>query len=395
MDIYQSAEDLQVEDIYDTFTICPMSEEEEMYEDIDALRAAINVSSPPVAPPPVPAGLPPSKPPSRPLPEAPSIYNKYTPGFSGPNAKPPSADIYDTATDTSTSGAQGVKQTTPGYPGPRTAPPTTPAPQPPPPSKPPSGVTANRQWPPPASNPAPSSLKEVEPPSAAPPTTTKQSSLPKWPPSAAKPEPPKPKAVDRPDDINKRRTNKPQPAADGKFYCGVCRAEIAGHQGIVTYQENIWHTFCFKCFECKKPLRGVQFVRRENEVHCYDCFLSKYAPRCNICNQNITGNDGMKLQDKAYHRKCFTCSSCNGQLVGKKFTMQQQKPFCYDCYLKMFSKRCSKCNEYITGAYVDLGEVAYHEDCFKCSICKGMFTDGMMYKNSEGEFACSTCASVL
>ena len=233
MDIYQSAEDLQVEDIYDTFTICPMSEEEEMYEDIDAPRAAINVSSPPVAPPPVPAGLPPSKPPSRLLPEAPSIYNKYTPGFSGPNAKTTSADIYDTATDTSTSGAQGVKQTTPGYPGPRTAPATTPAPQPPPPSKPPSGVTANRQWPPPASNPAPTSLKEVEPPSAAPPTTTKQSSLPKWPPSTAKPEPPKPKAVDRPDDINKRRTNKPQPAADGKFYCGVCRAEIAGHQGTV------------------------------------------------------------------------------------------------------------------------------------------------------------------
>ena len=96
----------------------------------------------------------------------------------GPNAKQPSADIYDTATDTSTSGTQGVKTTTPGYPGPRTAPPTT-APQPPPPSKPPSGVTANRHWPPPASNPAPPSLKEVEPLSAAPPNTTKQSSLPK------------------------------------------------------------------------------------------------------------------------------------------------------------------------------------------------------------------------
>ena len=384
-DIYQSAEDFKVEDIYDTFTICPMSEEEEMYEDIDALRAAINIPSTPVAPPPVPAGLPPSKPPpmsSRPLPEAPSIYNKYTPGFPGPNAKPPeppAADIYDTASDTS-SAVKTVETVR----------------QPPPVSRPPCGVPVNR--PPPVSKPAqpPLVLKDVEPPSAAaPPTTTKQSSLPKWPPSAAKPEPPKPKVVDRPDDVNKRRTNKPQPAADGKFYCGVCRGEIVSHQGIVTYQDKIWHTFCFKCFECKKPLRGVQFVHRENEVHCYECFLRKYAPRCNICNQNITGNDGMKLQNKAYHRKCFTCSSCNGELVGKKFAMQQQKPFCYDCYLKKFSKRCSKCNEYITGAYVDLGEVAYHEDCFKCSICKGMFTDGMMYKNSEGEFACSTCAGVL
>ena len=326
-DIYQSAEDLQVEDIYDTFTICPMTEEEEMYEDIDALRATL-MSSPPVAPPPLPASQPPRKPPSglnKPLPEAPSVYNKYTPG----------------------------------YPGPKT------------------GST----WKPP-------------PPSEPPPTTIGQPPPPKWPPSAAK-EPPKPKAVDKPEDINKRRSNKPQPTADGKFYCGVCREEIVGHQGIVTYQDKIWHTFCFKCFECKKPLRGVQFVHRENEVHCYECFLRKYAPRCSICNQNITGNDGMKLQDKAYHRKCFTCSACSAELVGKKFTMQEKKPFCYDCYLKIHSKKCSKCNEYITGAYVDLGEVAYHEDCFKCSICKGMFTDGMMYKNSEGEFACSTCASTL
>lgn len=322
-DIYQAAEDLKVEDIYDTFTICPMTEEEEMYEDIDALRATLNVSSTPVAPPPLPKSQPPSKPPSapsRPLPEAPSpVYNKYTPGYPGPK---------------------------PAASGPSAAPPQ------------------KSTWKPPP---------------------------PKWPPSAAKPTA---KAEDKPEDVNKRRSNKPQPSADGKFYCGVCREEIVGHQGIVTYQDKIWHTYCFKCFQCKKPLRGVQFVHRENEVHCYECFLSKYAPRCNICNQNIVGNDGMKLQNKAYHRKCFTCSACSTELVGKKFTMAEKKPFCYDCYLKLHSKKCGICNEYITGAYVDLGEVAYHEECFRCSICKGMFTDGMMYKNSEGEFACSTCVGV-
>ena len=383
-DIYQAAEDLKVEDIYDTFTICPMTEEEEMYEDIDALRAAINAPSTPVAPPPIPTNQPPSKPPSgpsRPLPQAPSAYNKYTPGFPGPKTTTPGYPGPSTSSTTNTTASSvGFKTTTPGYPGPSAAPPTT---------------TTARQSP--AAPPNTSSWKP--PPPSDPPSSTIASSqrgLPKWPPSAAKnPDPPKPKAVDRPENINNRKSNKPQPATDGKFYCGVCREEIVVHQGIVTHQDNIWHSFCFKCFVCKKPLRGVQFVHREREVHCYECFLRNYAPRCNICNQNITGNDGMKLQGKAYHRKCFTCSACGGELAGKKFTMEERKPFCYDCYLKLYSKRCGMCNEYITGAYVDLGEVAYHEDCFKCSICKGMFTDGMMYKNSEGEFACSTCASVL
>ena len=324
-----------------------------MYEDIEALRAVLNVPSSPVAaPPPVPTSLPPSKPSSttsKPLPKAPSGYTSDFPA--PPKTTTPAAGYprpaVTSAISTTARTSPGVKTTTPGYPGPRAAPPTT--------------------------------------------TTARQPPAPKWPPSASTPS----KAVDRPDEMNKRRTSKPQPSADGRFYCGVCREEIVGHQGIVTYQDNIWHTFCFKCFECKKPLRGVQFVRRENEVHCYECFKRKFTPRCSICNENIVGNDGMKLQDKVYHRKCFTCSVCNGELVGKKFTMQQKKPFCYDCYLKLYSKRCSKCNEYITGAYIDLGEVVYHEDCFKCSICKGMFTDGMMYKNSEGEFACSTCASAL
>ena len=350
-----------------------------MYEDIEALREALRMpGTASAAPPPLPASLPPSKPPmgNRSLPEAPSIYNKYTPGFPGPKAtKSDVIDIYDSGS----MATPGSNTATPKPPPPNTA-----TPKPPPPSTaPPTSTTAN--------------ANKTSLPKWPPSSNTNKNSLPKWPPScnAPAPQPPKPKAVDNPDDVSERRSNKPQPAADGKFYCGVCREEIVGHQGIVTYQDNIWHTYCFKCFECKRPLRGVQFVRREKEVHCYDCFLRKYAPRCSVCNKNITENDGMKLQDKAYHRKCFTCSACNGELVGKKFTLQDKKPFCYDCYLKFYSKKCSKCNEYITGAYVDLGEIAYHEDCFKCSICKGMFTDGMMYKNSEGEFACSTCASVL
>ena len=42
-----------------------------------------------------------------------------------------------------------------------------------------------------------------------------------------------------------------------------------------------------------------------------------------------------------------------------------------------------------------ISEFAFHKYCFKCSICKGMFSDGMMYKNSERENACSIRVSVL
>jgi len=401
-DIYQATEDLQVEDIYDTFEICPMTEEEEMYEDIEALRAAIN--APTSAPPPLPSTLPPSgKPPARPLPDQPSVYNKCTPGYPGPKTTTPGYSGPGSTSSYSTAGAPppGQKTATPGYPGPRPTPSTAtsyPKPpstggsrsptSPPPPTGPPppntGGYGAKPSWPPAAGGRAPGYSRP--PQNTGPPQASKNAYGTGAPPA---------KAPDNPDQMTApRKSNKPQPKADGKFYCGVCQEEIVGHQGIVTYQDNIWHTYCFKCFGCSRPLRGVKFVRREHEVHCFDCYQKKFAPRCTICQGNVGGDEGMKLQDKVYHRKCFLCAGCNGDLVGKKFAMQDNKPFCYDCYLQRYSKRCNKCNEYITGAYVDLGEVAYHEDCFKCFICKGMFEDGMMYRNAEGDYACTKCVNI-
>ena len=360
-----------------------------MYEDIDALRAAISAPSPtPGAPPPLPSAQPPSgKPPARPLPvpDQPTspTYNKFTPGYPGPKTTTPGYPGPGATTTYTTAGAPpGPKTTTPGYPGP--TPPARPPPPsgPPPPAStgaPPAGPSGQR----PGGYPRPP--QNTGAPSGPPPTNTKVYG------TGAPPA----KSPDNPDQMTApRKSNKPQPTADGKFYCGVCQEEIMGHQGIVTYQDNIWHNYCFKCFGCSKPLRGVKFVRREHEVHCFDCYQKKFAPRCTICQGNVGNDDGMKLQDKIYHRKCFLCAGCNGELVGKKFAMQDNKPFCYDCYLQRYSKRCNKCNEYVTGAYVDLGEVVYHEDCFKCSICKGMFTDGMMYKNAEGEYACSKCVNI-
>jgi len=434
-DIYQAAEDLQVEDIYDTFEICPMTEEEEMYEDIEALRAAISAPSPtPGAPPPLPSALPPSgKPPARPLPDQPSPYNKFTPGYPGPGGVKTTTPGYPgpgaTTTYTTAGAPQGPKTTTPGYPGPRPTTPTTTTPgsgypKPglghPPGAPPPS--SGPRPWPPttgsyrPPNAGAYSGPARPPPPSGPPPPTSTggykrpptTSGYPRPPQGSKTPPGPPPanakvygagappaKTPDNPDQMTApRRSNKPQPTADGKFYCGVCREEILGHQGIVTYQDNIWHSYCFKCFGCSRPLRGVKFVRREHEVHCFDCYQKKFAPCCTICKGNVSSDDGMKLQDKIYHRKCFLCSGCSGELVGKKFAMQDNKPFCYDCYLERYSKRCNKCNEYVTGAYIDLGEVVYHEDCFKCSICKNMFEDGMMYRNAEGDYACTKCVNI-
>ena len=41
--------------------------------------------------------------------------------------------------------------------------------------------------------------------------------------------------------------------------------------------------------------------------------------------------------------------SCAKMLAGEKFTSQDDKPYCADCYGELFAKKCDSCLKPITG----------------------------------------------
>ena len=49
------------------------------------------------------------------------------------------------------------------------------------------------------------------------------------------------------------------------------------------------------------------------------------------------------------HRECFTCTNCRNSLAGQRFTSRDEKPFCADCFARLFAKKCFACNKPITG----------------------------------------------
>ena len=51
-------------------------------------------------------------------------------------------------------------------------------------------------------------------------------------------------------------------------------------------------------------------------------------------------------------RECFTCTHCNNQLAGQRFTSKDDKPYCADCYGELFAKRCTACVKPITGKFI-------------------------------------------
>lgn len=59
--------------------------------------------------------------------------------------------------------------------------------------------------------------------------------------------------------------------------------------GGISYQDQPWHSECFVCQTCRKPLAGSRFTSHENHVYCVDCYKTDVAKKCHGCKNPITG----------------------------------------------------------------------------------------------------------
>lgn len=65
--------------------------------------------------------------------------------------------------------------------------------------------------------------------------------------------------------------------------------------GGVNYQDQPWHNHCFVCSSCSKPLAGTSFTNHQDQVFCVDCYKSSVAKKCSGCQNPITGSFKSKL----------------------------------------------------------------------------------------------------
>jgi len=76
---------------------------------------------------------------------------------------------------------------------------------------------------------------------------------------------------------------------------------------------------------------------------------------------------GVTYKNTSWHRDCFTCTHCAKTLAGEKFTSQDDKPYCADCYGELFAKKCDNCLKPITG--IALAAAVAHFNIATMIIC--------------------------
>ncbi|XP_017328769.1 zyxin [Ictalurus punctatus] len=182
--------------------------------------------------------------------------------------------------------------------------------------------------------------------------------------------------------------------------CGKCGEALSRSQPAVRAMDKLFHSHCFCCVTCQRPLQGMQFYDRDGTPECEECYVNSLAV-CSRCGERITDRV-LKAVGQCFHAHCFRCTACSCTLEGSPFiTDDNNNPYCVPDYHRRFSPLCVSCNEPIVpdpGSEETLRVVAleknFHLKCYRCEDCSrplSIEADADGCYPLDGRILCMTC----
>lgn len=132
------------------------------------------------------------------------------------------------------------------------------------------------------------------------------------------------------------------------FRCARCQKHITG--SYVNALRKTWHRECFRCEGCGRNIKENSFSQKNGKVYHRECYQKMFSPRCAKCDRTIIGAYTNAL-GKNWHPEHFTCTVCHTPL-GKSFCENKGKPYCEKDYKKLFSPRCSICQKTLPDKFI-------------------------------------------
>ncbi|KPP67877.1 paxillin-like [Scleropages formosus] len=142
---------------------------------------------------------------------------------------------------------------------------------------------------------------------------------------------------------------------DGKAYCrkdyfdmfapkcGGCARAIL--ENYISALNALWHPECFVCRtlplcislqECFTPFVNGSFFEHDGQPYCEAHYHERRGSLCSGCQKPITGRC-ITAMGKKFHPEHFVCAFCLKQLNKGTFKEQNDKPYCHNCFIKLFS----------------------------------------------------------
>ncbi|KAJ8324553.1 hypothetical protein QVD99_002570 [Batrachochytrium dendrobatidis] len=173
--------------------------------------------------------------------------------------------------------------------------------------------------------------------------------------------------------------------------CAYCKEPIQDNR-IIEALNQTFHRAHFFCSHCGKNFEADDtFQEYEGKAYCEDDFIMLFAKKCALCQEPILG-EIISALTRQWHTHCFVCSeeSCNIVLGAEGFYDYGGKPFCEFHYYQKGSNICNVCTKPIIGRCVVIGDRKYHPMHFTCGFCQTNL-DGQGYKQRNGKPYCGNC----
>ncbi|XP_060896584.1 actin-binding LIM protein 1a isoform X3 [Labrus mixtus] len=139
-------------------------------------------------------------------------------------------------------------------------------------------------------------------------------------------------------------------------------------------------------------LNDVATVAHAQDTHHHSS--EKPLIQCYKCGEPCKG-EVLRVQNKHFHLKCFTCKVCGCDLAQGGFFMKNGDYLCTLDYQRMHGTRCNGCGDFVEGEVVTALGKTYHPACFVCTICKRPFPAGDRVTFNGKDCLCQYCVEPM
>jgi len=169
--------------------------------------------------------------------------------------------------------------------------------------------------------------------------------------------------------------------------CAYCQGPILDK--CISALDNTWHPECFLCAGCGSQLGEEGFHERGDSAYCKSCYFNQFAPKCGGCNTPITENYISSLNQQ-WHPNCFVCKECNTPFHDGAFFEHEGHPYCETHYHALRGSLCAGCHKPISGRCITAMFRKFHPEHFVCSFCLKQLNKGTFKEQGDKPY-CHEC----
>ncbi|XP_029475474.1 paxillin isoform X2 [Rhinatrema bivittatum] len=169
--------------------------------------------------------------------------------------------------------------------------------------------------------------------------------------------------------------------------CYYCNGPILDK--VVTALDRTWHPEHFFCAQCGSFFGPEGFHERDGKAYCRKDYFDMFAPKCGGCARAILENYISAL-NTLWHPECFVCRECFTPFINGSFFEHDGQPYCEVHYHERRGSLCSGCQKPITGRCITAMGKKFHPEHFVCAFCLKQLNKGTFKEQNDKPY-CQNC----